>query len=82
MAILIKLFATSMVANNFCGRSKRSATIFIALEPESISVLISVELNENNATSAPEISAEQTSNNNNKIKPNTRVKSASRMSDI
>ena len=62
IAILIKLFATNIVANNFLGRSKRLAIICIAADlfskPSSILDLVK----ENKATSAPEIKAEQTSN--------------------
>lgn len=67
MAIFIKLLATKIVASNFFGRSKRDATIRIALEPLSIPSLILVFVNENNATSAPEINAEKTNSTTNTI---------------
>ena len=70
-AILRKLLATSIVANNFLGRSKSLAIICMRLDfcsnPSSISILLS----ENNATSAPEISAEKNNNKNNRTKPVT-----------
>ena len=60
-AIFIKLLATRIVANNFLGRSKSLATNAIATDlfsrPSSILDLVK----ENNATSAPEINAEQIS---------------------
>ena len=61
-AILIKLLATRMVANNFLGRSKSFEIIWNAIDfccnPLSISALVK----EKKATSAPEISAEHVSN--------------------
>ena len=58
-----------MVANSFFGRSKSVEIIWIGLDlfskPSSISVCVS----ENNATSAPEMSAEHINNRNYKTNP-------------
>ena len=67
----MKLFATSIVANNFFGRSKSLEIIWMRLDfcskPSSISVLV----RENKATSAPDISAEKNNNKNKSTKPLT-----------
>lgn len=69
--MFIKLLATKMVANNFLGLSSNLVKIGTALDfspkPSSKSVL----LKENNATSAPEISAEQISRIKSSTKPRT-----------
>ncbi len=62
MAIFMKLFATSIVANSFLGRSSRLAIICIVADLLSILSSILDLVRENSATSAPEINAEQTSN--------------------
>ena len=59
-AILIKLLATNIVANNFLGRSKSFAIINMGAEFCSKPSLISDLVKENKATSAPDINAEQT----------------------
>ena len=61
--MLIKLLATKIVANSFLGRSNRRAIIAIDLELLSKPSLIFVFVKENRATSAPDIKAEQQSNN-------------------
>ena len=57
----MKLFATKIVANNFFGDFKRFEIVLVdfksSLSNESICDLVK----ENNATSAPEIKAEQNS---------------------
>ena len=59
--MLMKLFATKIVANNFFGDFKRSEIVLVdfksSLPNESICDLVK----ENNATSAPDIKAEQNS---------------------
>jgi hypothetical protein len=60
-AILIKLLATRIVANNFLGRYKRFAIIPIGADLFSMPSFILDLVKENKATSAPEINAEQTS---------------------
>ena len=57
--MFIKLLAISMVASSFLGRSKSFAIIFIAADLFSKPSLISALVKENNATSAPDIRAEQ-----------------------
>ena len=70
--MLMKLLATSRVANNFLGFSKSSEMIF-PFEGCSCRVLsMSFLDNENRATSAPETNAEQNSNANIAVKPNTK----------
>ena len=59
--MLMKLFATKIVANNFLGRSKSLAMIVMGMDLLSIPSLILALVKENKATSAPEISAEQMS---------------------
>ena len=61
MAMLIKLLATRIVAKSFLGLSNNLAIISMALEPFSSPSLIWLFVNENKATSAPEISAEHSS---------------------
>ena len=61
MAMLIKLLATKIVANNFFGRSSKEATIPIAADFFSMPSSIFAFVSENKATSAPEIKAEHTS---------------------
>lgn len=69
--MFMKLFATSIVANNFFGRSKSLEIIWIRLDfcsrPSSISVLV----RENKATSAPDTRAEKNNNKNKSTKPVT-----------
>ncbi len=60
-AILIKLLATKIVANNFFGRSKSLAMIIRGTDLLSIPSLMLDLVKENRATSAPEINAEQMS---------------------
>ena len=71
MAILMKLLATKIVANSFFGRSKSwnkiSTRFDFCSNPASTSLL----LRENNATSAPDISAEHTKSKNNNAKLKT-----------
>ena len=62
IAILIKLFATNMVASNFLGRSNSLAIICMGTDLFSIPSLILDLVKENKATSAPDIKAEHTSN--------------------
>ncbi len=59
--MFIKLLATNIVANNFLGRSKSEAIIFIAGTSFSKPSFKSDLVSENKATSAPEIRAEQIS---------------------
>ena len=62
MAIFIKLLATRIVANSFLGFSNNEETIFVFLEVLlSGSTSRSEGVKEKNATSAPEISAENKS---------------------
>ncbi len=72
IAILIKLFATKIVANNFFGRLSRSLIIFSDLELLLVKFFKSLFLRENNATSAPETSAEQ--NNKTRINEISKIK--------
>lgn len=58
IAIFIKLFATKIVANSFLGRSNSLAMICIAAELFSMPSSTLDFVKENNATSAPDISAE------------------------
>ena len=67
--MLMKLFATKIVANSFFGRSNRDAIIWIRFALSSPMSLISDLVNENKATSAPEINAEPHNKRNSKIKP-------------
>lgn len=57
--MLIKLLAMSMVASSFFGFSSSLLIICIGLELASKPFSISDLVNENKATSAPEINAEQ-----------------------
>ena len=57
----MKLFATSIVANNFFGRSNKTEIISIAEDSCSLPSSIFDLVKENNATSAPEIKAEHAS---------------------
>ena len=59
IAIFIKLLATKMVASNFFGRSRSDVIIAMLFSCSSLGWLTSVFVRENNATSAPEIKAEQ-----------------------
>ena len=67
MAIFIKLLATSIVASNFLGRSSKEAMISMAEDFSSRPLSILDFVNENRATSAPEIKAEQPNSINSKI---------------
>ena len=68
----MKLLATKSVASNFLGFSK-SLEIIFPLEGFSCKVLsISFCDKENSAISAPETNAEQNSNANIAVKPNTK----------
>ncbi len=58
MVILIKLFAINMVANNLFGDWINSIINLCFLNLDSLSLLLSVGVNENNATSEPEIKPE------------------------
>ena len=72
IAMLTKLLATKIVASNFFGFSKSLEIIFPF---EGFSCKISSIFfcdKENSATSAPETNAEQNSNANIVIKPNTK----------
>ena len=75
IAMFIKLLATNMVANSFFGRSNSFEIISMGLDFASKPLSISVLVSENSATSAPEISAEQTKSKNNNAKPKTTEKS-------
>ena len=68
----MKLLATRSVASNFFGFSKSSEIIFPLEGFSCMVVSISFCDKENNATSAPETNAEQNSNANIAIKPNTK----------
>ena len=67
IAMLIKLLATNIVANNLLGLRRSEITLFFGIEISSLS-LSSNDLtwSEKKATSAPDIKAEK----NNKIKTN------------
>lgn len=71
--MLMKLFATKIVANNFFGDFKRSEIVLVdfksSLPNESICDLVK----ENNATSAPDIKAEQNSRRKSNITDNNIV---------
>ena len=69
VAILMKLFATSIVANSFLGRSRSLEIIWNAIDFCCKPLSISERVSEKKATSAPEMSAEQPSNTNNEITP-------------
>ena len=69
VAILMKLFATSIVANSFLGRSRSFEIIWNAVDFCCKPLSMSERVSEKNATSAPEMSAEQPSNTNNEITP-------------
>ena len=56
----MKLLATRIVANNFFGLSNKTEIICIAPDLFSRPSLTLVLVNENRATSAPDIKAEQT----------------------
>ena len=71
IAMFIKLFATNMVANNFCGFCRSLETISIGLDFSSSSESISNRVRENKATSAPEIKAEHSNKIINNTKPDT-----------
>lgn len=71
MPIFIKLLATNIVASNFFGRSNNLETISKGFEFSSSPLSISVLESENNATSTPDIRAEQINNTNNNVKPST-----------
>ena len=70
--IVMKLLATRSVANNFFGFSKSFDIIFPFEGFSSKVPSISFCDREKSATSAPETKAEQNSNANNMIKPNTK----------
>ena len=70
MAMLIKLLATNIVANSFFGLSKSLEIISICLEFSCEAFSISVCVNENKATSAPDTKAEHNNNINNNTTPN------------
>lgn len=72
VAILIKLFATRMVANNFFGRSISFEMISNFLEPSSRPLSRSDRVNEKRATSAPEIRPEHNNKTSSRIMPRTR----------
>ena len=75
MEILMKLFATRSVATNFLGFAKSSEIIFpLELFSCTISSMSFCD-NENKATSAPEINAEQNSKMVIPTKPNTTLAS-------
>ena len=60
IAILIRLFATRIVANSFLGFTNKLRMIFIFLDPVLSSLVSrSGAVSEKNAFSAPEIMAEQ-----------------------
>lgn len=61
IAILIKLFATNIVASNFLGRSNSFAIICMDTDLFSRPSLILDLVKENRATSAPDIKAEHIS---------------------
>ena len=69
----MKLFATKIVANNFFGDCKRFEIVLVdfksSLSNESICDLVK----ENNATSAPDIKAEQNSRRKSIITDNNMV---------
>lgn len=67
MAILMKLFATRIVASSFFGLLRRSEIICIFTDLFSMPSSILDFVNENIATSAPEIIAEQASKITSKI---------------
>lgn len=75
IAILIKLFATRIVASNFFGFSSKSETIRIGLEPFSEASSRSDLERENKATSAPEINAEQSKSKNSRARPKINLRS-------
>lgn len=72
--IFIKLLATSIVANNFFGLFNSLEMISKDLESFWSLASRSDGVNEKSATSAPEISAEQSSKITNETAPNRRVK--------
>jgi hypothetical protein len=59
----MKLFDTKMVANNLFGLSSNVTTAFCLLDFDSEALFRSVCESEKKATSAPEINAENKSNN-------------------
>ena len=69
----MKLFATKIVANNFCGDFKSLAIVFFDLEWSLFNESTSDLVKENKATSAPEIKAEQNSINKRTVIDNTIV---------
>ena len=71
IAMFIKLFATNMVANNFCGFCRSLETISIGLDFFSSSESMSNRVRENKATSAPEIKAEHNNSISKSAKPDT-----------
>ena len=66
----MKLLATKIVAKRRCGFSSNLEVILKAFEFDSSSVSISACVNENRATSDPDMSAEHI----NKIKSKTKLK--------
>ena len=69
MPMFIKLLATKIVASSFLGFFSSFVMVSMILESVSSPVLKSLWLIENNATSAPDISAEQNSSIKSKIIP-------------
>lgn len=67
--MLIKLLATKMVAKSFFGLSNNFEIISMGFEFSCEAFSISVCVNENSATSAPETKAEHSNNTNSKITP-------------
>jgi len=70
--IFIKLLATKIVANNFFGRCSRAIIVSSAFEGVFSSGSKSDLLNENRATSAPEIRAEHTKRITRETPPNNK----------
>ena len=69
VAMLMKLLATRMVANNFLGRSKSFEIIWNAVDFCCRPLSMSERVSEKKATSAPDIRAEHASNAQIEITP-------------
>lgn len=82
MAILIKLFATSMVARSFLGLSSNFETICKGLDSCSNPSSKSVFVSEKRATSAPDINAEQNSKTRSNTTPIIKERSAVKINNI
>ena len=82
MAMFIKLFATSMVAKSFLGLSNNFETIRNCLDSCSKPLSKSVLVKEKNATSAPEIRAEQSRRTNNSRIPIIKGRSNAKANNI